>query len=74
MGYRNIEPYEEYFLYVARGCGLFTPETECALGYGCKSISKTKDQPGLCRIWDCPLSEQTGDEDSECVIKYREVV
>jgi hypothetical protein len=53
MGYRKVKPYLEYFDNL--NCGLFNSETDLNNGYGCRSESKYKDEPGKCYQWDCPL-------------------
>ena len=53
MGYRKVEPYIEDI--DSFNCGLFDEDTELNNGYGCRSRSKMKSEPGKCYAWDCPL-------------------
>jgi len=73
MAYRNIKPKKISLVELARSCGLFTPITDEPLGYGCRSKSKYKDQPGLCRPWDCPLAEEI-DDDGDVLLQIKEVI
>jgi hypothetical protein len=46
-----------------RECGLFTSDTNLNNGYGCKSKSKSKQEPGCCYTYDCPLAHEADKED-----------
>ena len=44
-------------------CGLFNGNTDLNNGYGCKSKSKDKQEPGACFAFDCPLAWEADLED-----------
>ncbi len=48
---------------LAQECGLFTSKTNQNGGYGCKSRSKEKQEPGCCYVFDCPLAHPADIED-----------
>ena len=73
MGYRKITPYKDSIFNLAKTCGLFNPDTELNNGYGCRSRSKEKQEPGCCYAWDCPLASES-DEMDDTVTVFREVV
>jgi hypothetical protein len=54
--YKKIKPRLETIDEFISYCGLFTSETELNGGYGCKSKSVDKQEPGKCYAWDCPLA------------------
>lgn len=58
MGYKNIKPELIYLDDLVLKCGLFTSDTDLNNGYGCKSKSKIKDEPGKCYGFDCPLASE----------------
>jgi hypothetical protein len=56
MGYRKLEkPHVEDIDELIKTCRLFNGETGLNGGYGCRSRSKMKSEPGKCYVWDCPL-------------------
>ena len=72
MGYRKVTPYRESIFTLSQYCGLFNPDTDLNNGYGCRSTSKDKQEPGCCYAWDCPLASETDDMNGTVVV-WREV-
>ena len=63
MGYRNIEPNIIHIDSLMQGCGLFDEKCQSNNGYGCKSRSKSKEMPGQCFAFACPLAWEADLED-----------
>jgi len=65
MAYKRVKKYLETIDELTEYCGLFVRGSKNNGGYGCKSKSKRKQEPGCCYSFDCPLVTEADLEDLE---------